>query len=360
MTSTAQADQNTTTSKVWKSTPGTKEEENMNRNDLMKYLRSVCGAERGIEFCRDAIATIDGELNGLHTPEPRQHSYQEYKHSATNSSAKANQKVSSTGSGICMTLAGAFFILCVVEMGGFWGVVCGFFGGFIIWAITAAVVAPVTAAVNYSNTKTEQKRQYEAGKEEYRISMERYHARLILDQKVREKLNRRKQELSLRQKNLESKARALYDLGILYAPFRNPAAASQILAYLEMGIADGLEGSSGAYAQYMQDVRVGRICGELNQLRTEVRAGFCKFENVIVGEMRSIRNQLDEYSATFKEEMNRMAQRIDSASENISQVADRCVCSLDTLNLSVRTMAWNQYIGQCETLADSFRYYQPR
>ncbi len=331
----------------------------MNKFELINYLKSVCAAERGIEFCRNAISTIDDEINGLQAFEPTQHTYQDYRNSARSASAKANEKVSDTGSLIRIIVAGFFFVLSIREIPGILGVLAGLFLGFIFWIVASIVITPVTTAVNYSNTRAVQQNLYEAGKEEYRIAMERYQARITLNQRIRDRLTRRRQDLVIRQKRLECRAQTLYDMGILYAPFRNPTAASQILSYLEMGISDGLEGNSGAYAQYMQDVRVGRICNELTQLRNEIRAGFCRFENIIVGEMRAMQKQLDDYSSSFRDDMNRIVARIDSTSENIGKVTERIMDNLDTLSSSTKSMAWNQYVDQCENLADIFKYRQP-
>ena len=65
----------------------------------------------------------------------------------------------------------------------------------------------------------------------------------------------------------------LYSKNYIHENFRNIAALMQIRAYLEMGLADKLQGSDGAYAEYMKDVRTEKIVGSIDSLRSTIEKG---------------------------------------------------------------------------------------
>lgn len=53
---------------------------------------------------------------------------------------------------------------------------------------------------------------------------------------------------------------------VVYPTYRNMIAVTQLMEYIESGVASTLEGSDGANSQYLQDVRTNRICSILNYL----------------------------------------------------------------------------------------------
>lgn len=73
---------------------------------------------------------------------------------------------------------------------------------------------------------------------------------------------------------------SLYDQGNLYEKFCNLEAITTIHSYLDSGICSELEGPYGAYAQYMQDIRVDRIVQSINGMRASIEKGFMRQERL--------------------------------------------------------------------------------
>ncbi len=334
---------------------------NMSRQELIKYLRAVSAAEKGVEFCRGAIDTIDTSLNGLQAYEPEKKDYKDYAAPAGRATERTTERNSMTAVIVSLIIPVIvfFYVMKIYAHVALIGIVAGLIGAFILWIPCYFIAGLFFGTANTLHRKKVQKDLFESGNAEYRLAMERYNARIRLNDKIRAMLGERRRRLEAELALIEKRRQSLYDLDIIYPPFRNIMAVTQLLAYLEMGISDSLEGSDGAYAQYMQDVRVGRICGELSSLRSEVRAGFSRFQNAIIGEMQSTRAQFSEFAVAFSTDMNRMISRIDAASHDIQKVADSCADSLASLDSSVKTIAWNHYISECKSVADSFRYYRP-
>ena len=62
----------------------------------------------------------------------------------------------------------------------------------------------------------------------------------------------------------------LYAKNYVHERFRNIAALMQIREYLEMGVADTLE---GAYTEYLKDIRADKIVGSIDSLRRTIEKG---------------------------------------------------------------------------------------
>lgn len=74
--------------------------------------------------------------------------------------------------------------------------------------------------------------------------------------------------------DIERKLQFLYEKNIIYSKYRNLIALSYIVDYIGSGIADGLTGPNGAYAQYENDARTQKICNSLDELKEIVESGF--------------------------------------------------------------------------------------
>lgn len=61
-----------------------------------------------------------------------------------------------------------------------------------------------------------------------------------------------------------------YNMNVVYSTYRNMIAVTQLMEYIESGVASTLEGSHGAYAQYLQDIRANRICSKLDDISRQL------------------------------------------------------------------------------------------
>ena len=87
-------------------------------------------------------------------------------------------------------------------------------------------------------------------------------------------LIRQKREQEHQSAYFEDALAKLYGTGVVYEKFREPAALAQLKEYLEMGVADTLEGADGAYRLYLEDLRVDRVVGSMQELEEAVNRGF--------------------------------------------------------------------------------------
>lgn len=119
-------------------------------------------------------------------------------------------------------------------------------------------------------------------------------------------------------------------MNVLHPNFQNMLAVNQIRDYLEMGICDKPAETNGAYAQYMQDARVNRICASIDEVRETVKAEIAQIngqmsailfevrrtKDSINGHLRSISDTLrnvgyNEYIALKESSVSAYLRRID-------------------------------------------------
>lgn len=186
--------------------------------------------------------------------------------------------------------------------------------------------------------------------------------------KIREGFCNRIQELKI-------KLEGHYNIGILYPSFRNWVAVSQIYEYIASGISFRLEGADGAYAQYMNDVRINLVCSSIEQLKQTVIQGLGAISNMqhVIAEeikennirLKSIENGLasmhnelsirlnDIYSATLDvgSDIQHMTSTISDqlyslkrVANNMEQGIDSINKGIDNVNISCRTTAMNSAI----------------
>ncbi len=125
---------------------------------------------------------------------------------------------------------------------------------------------------------------------------------------------------------------------------RSMIAAHSILDYLEMGVCTELEGRDGAFAQFLEDVRVNKICSKLddvvdavNNLSRSVQGmtnAILSAQASLCEEIRQTRNRLDSFASDVHADMERIA------SQNELRQS-----SLDKLNSTQTAIVWNQYIA---------------
>ena len=96
---------------------------------------------------------------------------------------------------------------------------------------------------------------------------------VLVDSLTANTLTAEKKKQVARKAEFEKKRNELYSKNIIHERFRNTVALIQIREYLEMGVADKLEGPDGAYRVYLDDLRTEKIIGSVDSLRSTIEAG---------------------------------------------------------------------------------------
>lgn len=135
-----------------------------------------------------------------------------------------------------------------------------------------------------------------------------YHYHCKLQEAYIVQCNTEMQNGQMKLRNAKASLAQLYCSDIFYPSFRNLIAAYQIREYLQMGICDTLEGPTGAYAQYMNDVRAARICESITDLKRSLTAAISGLQGTLARELRQIDSNLD----CIRSDMNTSVQRFNA------------------------------------------------
>ena len=115
---------------------------------------------------------------------------------------------------------------------------------------------------------------------------------------------------------LVERRKAIYNEGVLYETFWNIVAVNQIRDYLRMSLCETLEGPTGAYAQYMQDVRAERICGTVRSLKDAMERGMGQILSMqasLVEAVNSVGATVENLDYSISGSLGRMSDSIQNA-----------------------------------------------
>ena len=153
----------------------------------------------------------------------------------------------------------------------------------------------------------------------------------------------------------------LYAMNVLHPNFQNMIAANQIREYLEMGICDELEGTNGAYALYMQDVRANRICESIDDLRQTVQEGFNEVKgkmSAVMAELRRTNANIDALNTSINSGFSDMQRAISEGQEkfNANQQASLNEANgyLRSISKTLQDAGHNEYIALKEANVSSY------
>ena len=130
---------------------------------------------------------------------------------------------------------------------------------------------------------------------------------------------------------LESELEKLYSLNIIYPTYRNIIAVAQILEYLESGICEKLEGTDGAYAQFMLDVRAQRVIDSIEKLRVAVEDEMARLaisQHIMCGLIRESNNHLRNIEAT----VGTISTQLDGIHSTLNSMHDTQLTATQYLN----------------------------
>ena len=176
----------------------------------------------------------------------------------------------------------------------------------------------------------EREAEYKRQTEEYRRDAQEKNNLLI------SKINDQRTEIASRQTALRSSLDQLYAYDILPERFRNAAAAYQLAEYLEMGVADQLTGTDGAFRVYLEDVRVGRIVGSIDTMRYEVTTRL----DTISAQLGGIEDQLWRVNYNLKQLRGELSSQLHqmsvSLNNNLSALHNSVAYYGDQISSAVR------------------------
>lgn len=165
---------------------------------------------------------------------------------------------------------------------------------------------------------------------------------------------------------LENELQQLYDRNIIHASFRNIVAVNQIREYLDMGVCEALEGPTGAYAQYLQDVRTKRICDSISDLKeTLVTAmnAILMSQATLVQELQTTNRNITQMNVNLTNGMNAIHDDLIEAQRTSADQIDRCFeqanKKIESVEKTLATETYNQYIALRESNVRQYLLKQP-
>jgi len=123
------------------------------------------------------------------------------------------------------------------------------------------------------------------------------------------------------QKNLTS----LYERNIIFEDFRNIVAVHQLRRYMEMGVCDTLEGSTGAYSLYLQDLRTEKICGTIDNLKRAMLYAvgtLAQQQERLIREVQAVNSNLESLEYAIDSGFSNISDRIDGISRILPVLSD--------------------------------------
>ncbi|MBQ9951347.1 MAG: hypothetical protein IJO98_04320 [Clostridia bacterium] len=321
----------------------------MNKIQVMEYLKVVCDAENAILACDKAIADLKSRMGIFwkmpdKPVEPQMEVVTPVRPRLT--SEQPMKEVWQEGWGIGTAIIGGVigFIMMWIcaeatdgSLGSLWFLLLGLIGlplGVRIWSkrdITTSREAEVErvqqsndAAIR--NAKKETEKLEEAARWRYNLKWEEYQKELAAyNAKTAAITNAKETTLSMLrdmiQENEQTRERIRIDLeklyakNIVYPTFRNIVAVNQIYEYLAMGLCESLEGPTGAYSQYIEDLRTNKICDSIGALQASIESGM---KHILMGQ-------------------SRMVEEMKSVNRNVSLLGGRITSSITSLGQQIES-----------------------
>lgn len=200
-----------------------------------------------------------------------------------------------------------------------------------------------------------------AGAEVYEKQMRFYKEACEIEDKAKKEMDVPIAEMDKKCEELKLQRDQLYAMNVLHPNFQNMIAANQIREYLEMGICDELEGTNGAYALYMQDVRANRICESIDDLRQTVQEGFNEVKgkmSAVMAELRRTNANIDALNTSINSGFSDMQRAISEGQEkfNANQQASLNEANgyLRSISKTLQDAGHNEYIALKEANVSSY------
>lgn len=135
----------------------------------------------------------------------------------------------------------------------------------------------------------------------------------------------------------------LYEKNIIKPRYQNLAAVSALKGYVEDEICSKLEGPDGAYAQYIEDLRIGRICDSMKDLESKMNQGFRNIQS----SQQQMMMRMDDDLRQRNDMQMKMESRIGEISKHLTDANKNA----DKINSSLSKMGKDLH-----DVADHYRY----
>lgn len=324
----------------------------MNKQELLEYLKAVCKAEEAKYACEEAIRTLKGQIsqNYLNIAPPEKPVRVKIKPSEA-----SKEKGGALG---CLSDFGEFILIIVLCLAVFLlvmflfdkhpelGLIVGALAAFgtfkgLQWLSEERIIKKSIAMEDSM---------YQRDLEKYNQEMKLYRDQMALNEKKNQVIQRAIAENEAELKKIKFILDRLYSKGVLYQSFQDSVAVHQILQYLEMGLCETLEGSTGAYAEYMKDVRSERICSSISDLKramVQMTSMIMKNQYILCQEMKEVNKNVEFLQNTVQNGMDGVNNVLSSIRSDTSSAANSLVEANQKLESMQRTLvaaAHNEYI----------------
>ena len=365
----------------------------MTKKELLDYLCAACDVENAIQACESAISALEARKTAekdrrITAPAaPQKPKLITIERTISDYDLDKIYPLSWDGwceledkariiSGIVGVAVALLLMLIDYEYFGFWGAAII---GLIIFGIGFWLSNPISTHIYKKHEREKQRErwqnkcrrdeQYNAEKKaEHETALKKHQDALLLHQ---QELNLRDQtvqrfeneieRLRNRVRTLDQLRLQLYSKRILHPNFCNIVAVNQLRDYLDMGIADQLDGNNGLYAQYLLDVRTQRICDSLEDLKRALQRGLSGIASAMYSLSSSVKetkSAINAMETSLTANMSSMQQSLTAAqnatSAQMQSYMDQANSQLNRINNTLSTAAYNQYVTARETSARDY------
>ena len=330
---------------------------------MMQYLSAVSDVEGALYFYEEAEGKLKQDRDSMKSaavcPEK---SWPEY---AFREKRFYEKGIGYWISGIIWL---GFFILDCVQQGRFiwWAALVypllGYGCGWVLQWVGRFLFDNVLESIfDFQRIKKRNEAAEMAVEETYEKQMRFYKEACAIEDKAKREMDTAIDELDKKCKELKLQRSQLYAMNVLHPSFQNMIAANQIREYLEMGICDELEGTNGAYALYMQDVRANRICESIDDLRQTVQEGFNEVKgkmSAVMAELRRTNANIDALNTSINSGFSDMQNAISEGQKkfNANQQASLNEANgyLRSISKTLQDAGHNEYVALKEANVSSY------
>ena len=191
-------------------------------------------------------------------------------------------------------------------------------------------------------------RKMERSQEAYQAAVMEHSKQVLRQEDTREKLMLTRTRLAQNATELSNVLYAHYQKNVLHPKYRNIAAVTQLLEYLETGVAQQLEGPYGAYAQYLLDERNNRICVRLEEIADRLQliaqTQYGLYQRI--QQMQASLQELTQSLGSMEKQLYRLSGAVVEAEKYRKEVLPLLKNMVDSVNqtaLNSYVSAMNQY-----------------
>lgn len=352
----------------------------MTKQVLLEYLTAVCDAENAIYSCNEIVSALD--MDKKKTPRvlaPSAPQRTVYSSNTTHSHSGSMRRESLAM--ILGVVAGGLFLY----LGLYLCASIGISKSRLLVTMVVLAVAFIIAKVTYKQAKEKLNAAHKGRLDrkmesqidmEFQSQMKEYdnqYAGYLKAKEVEEGIFRIiDQNIAQQRENiarLSKQLAELYQRNIIYDSFRNLIAVNAIREYLAMGICDTLDGPNGAYAQYMQDVRVNRICTSIDEMKRQLMNslnGIASTQGALLYEMKTTNSHVQQMQESISTSFRQLEGGLSEYQRIVSQGLSSSSAQLTSLNNSlsnvqsaVQASAHNQYIAAKEANIQGYLLRMP-